>query len=78
MVGHIGTKEFTLRSGEYRDAIRLLNQALSIDSFIDKIHYYLGMAYLKNNQEKEACEQFKLSEQAGDNMSTADLMKLCR
>lgn len=69
---------YRLRSGDFKDAIRLLNQALSIDSFIDKIHYYLGMAYLSNNQKKEACEQFKLSEQAGDKMITADLMKLCR
>ncbi len=69
---------YRLLSGDYENAIRLLKQGLAIDSFIDKIHFYLGMAYLKNKQKSEACEQFNLSEKAGDKMLTVDLLKSCR
>ncbi len=69
---------YHLLSGSYEDAIRLLKQGLSMDSFIEKIHFYLGMAYLKNNQKKEACEQFRMSEQVGDRMATVDIMKTCK
>jgi len=65
-------------SGDYENAIRLLKQSLSMDSFIDKTHFYLGMAYFKNNQKKEACEQFDLSEKAGDKMVPAEFFKQCR
>ena len=69
---------YHLLSGNYEDAIRLLKQGLSMDSFIEKIHFYLGMAYWKNNQKREACEQFRMSERMGDRMATVDIMKACK
>lgn len=69
---------YRLLSGDYDNALSLLKQALSMDSFIDKIHFYLGMTYLKNGQKKESCDQFKLSEVAGEKMLTVDLLKSCR
>lgn len=63
---------------DYENAERLLKQANDMDSFIDKIHFYLGMAYLKNGKQALACEQFDQSEKAGDEMVSASLLKMCR
>ncbi|MEQ8425466.1 MAG: tetratricopeptide repeat protein, partial [Cyclobacteriaceae bacterium] len=69
---------YYLLKEDYSNAERLLSQAVEMDSFIDKIHFYLGMAYLKNGKKAQACEQFDLSEEAGDAMLTTDLLKLCK
>ena len=69
---------YRLLSRDYEDAIRLLKQGLSMDPFIEKIHFYLGMAYLKSGKKGDACEQFRMSERVGDRMATTDLMKSCR
>lgn len=69
---------YYLMKEDYANAERLLLQANEMDSFIDKIHFYLGMAYLKTGKQSLACEQFSLSEVAGDGMLTADLIKLCQ
>jgi hypothetical protein len=63
---------------DYSNAERLLTQANEMESFIDKIHFYLGMAYFKNGKQALACEQFLLSEEAGDGMLTTDLIKMCQ
>ncbi len=69
---------YRLLKGDYSEAVRLLQQALDMDSFIDKIHFYLGMAYYKNGQAKEACDHFRKSERVGDRMATPELMRSCR
>ena len=69
---------YYLLSGDYPNAVRLLKQALAMDGFIDKIHFYLGTAYLKDNLLKEACEQFRMSDRVGDKMVTTELLKACR
>lgn len=69
---------FYFLSGDYVSAERLLVQAEEMDPFIDKIHFYLGRAHLKANQLEKACAQFKLSEEAGDKMLTAEELKKCR
>jgi tetratricopeptide (TPR) repeat protein len=69
---------YYLMKGDYPNAERLLTQAKEMESFIDKIHFYLGMAYYKNNKQVMACEQFRLSEEAGDGMLTVDLIKMCQ
>jgi tetratricopeptide (TPR) repeat protein len=69
---------YYLLNGDYGRAIKLLRQAVAMDSFIERAHFYLGMAYLKNGQAAEACEQFELSDRAGDGMVTVELMKACR
>ena len=43
---------------KYEDAIRLLKRAESSDSFIEKIYFYLGDAYDKQNDKKHACENY--------------------
>jgi DNA-binding SARP family transcriptional activator len=63
---------------DYPSAERLLVQAEKMDTFIDKIYFYLGTAYAKNNRRKEACDAFRQSEQRGDQMLTADLIKYCK
>jgi tetratricopeptide (TPR) repeat protein len=69
---------FYFLSGDFASAERLLKQAEEMDPFIDRIHYYLGRAYLRNNQLDKACEQFAMSEEAGDRMLTAEELKRCR
>ena len=69
---------YHLLSGDYPSAVRLLKQALAMDPFIERIHFYLGMAYLRDKQQAEACKQFILSDRASDAMVTEVLMKPCR
>jgi tetratricopeptide (TPR) repeat protein len=69
---------YRLLKGDFSGAERLLNQALAMDGFIDKIHFYLGMAYYKNGRVKEACDHFRKSERMGDRMATAELLRSCR
>lgn len=69
---------FYLMKEDYGNAERLLKQALQMDEFIDKIHFYYGMALFKSGKKAEACQQFDLSEELGDNMLTTDLIKACR
>ena len=69
---------YYMSTGDAENSIRMLKQALSMDNFIDGIHFYLGSAYLKNNQRKEACDQFRQSEKASEMMVTDDLRKLCQ
>ena len=63
---------------DFESAERLLKQAVDMDRFIDKIHFYLGMAYLKNGKQALACEHFDISEELGDKMLTEDLIKRCQ
>jgi len=65
-------------TGTYDRAAELLNQALTMDPYIDQIHFHLGMALLKSGKKAEACKQFRMSEEAGDQMLTADLIKGCQ
>jgi tetratricopeptide (TPR) repeat protein len=62
---------------DYKSAERLLKQSLDMDEFVDKIYFYLGMAYLNNGNEGLACASFKKSEERGDKMLTTDLIKGC-
>ena len=65
-------------NGDYGRAVKLLRQAADMDAFVERVHFYLGMAYLKSGQQEEACAQFELSERAGDAMVTEELMRACR
>lgn len=69
---------FYLLSQDGPSAERVLKQARDMDPFIDRIHYYLGQAYLKNNKLEQACAAFALSEKASDQMLTAAELKRCR
>ncbi|MBI3483176.1 MAG: tetratricopeptide repeat protein [Bacteroidetes bacterium] len=69
---------FYLKKNDFGSAERLLKQALEMDPFVDKIHFYLGMAYLKNGKKELACSSFKKSEKLNDKMITPDLLKSCK
>ncbi len=69
---------YYLLKSDFESAERLLIQALDMDPFIDKIHFYLGMAYLKNGKQSQACDQFNMSEELDDKMLTTDLIKRCK
>ncbi len=69
---------FYLIKNDNVNAERLLKQALDMDPYIDKIHFYYGMVLMNKGNQTEACEQFNLSEEMGDQMLTADLIKKCK
>lgn len=69
---------FWLMSDRPDEALPLLKRAEELDSFVEKVHFYLGMAYRKLGDKKEACRQFALSNRNSDNMVTPDLIKECR
>jgi DNA-binding SARP family transcriptional activator len=49
-----------------------------MDPFVDKIYFYLGLAYQKNGDETKACESFKKSQENSDGMVNPDLIKGCK
>ncbi|MBS1487333.1 MAG: tetratricopeptide repeat protein [Bacteroidetes bacterium] len=69
---------YYLMKEDYPSAERLLKQALKMDSFVDKIHFYMGMAYLKNGKKELACQSFAKSKQAEDLLLTPDLLRNCK
>ena len=69
---------FYLKKKDFSQAERLLKQSLDMDSFVDRVHYYFGLAYLYNGKKEPACIEFKKSEEIGDKMVTADLIKQCK
>lgn len=50
---------------------------LDTDPFVDKIYFYLGLAYLNNGNTGLACVSFKKSEALGDRMVTDEQIRLC-
>ena len=63
---------------DFTNAERLLKQSVDMDPFVDKIYFYLGLAYLNNGNKTASCEAFARSQQLGDGMVTKELMKGCR
>jgi tetratricopeptide (TPR) repeat protein len=68
---------YYLMKKDYKSAIRLLKQAESMDSFIDRIYFYLASAYMKDGNEIEACSAFKKSIERKDSILTAPLVMQC-
>jgi len=64
---------YYLKKNDFVAAERLLKQSLNLDPFVDKIHFYLGTAYLKNGKKELACDSFKKSESQNDKMVTTEL-----
>ncbi len=69
---------YYLKKKDFPQAERMLAQSLKMDSFVDRIHYYLGLAYKYNGKVELACAAFKKSKVLEENMVTADLIKSCR
>ncbi|MNC98381.1 hypothetical protein D3C83_163210 [compost metagenome] len=63
--------------GDLAQAQRLLERAESTDSNIDLVHFYLGMTYFKQGKKIEACQQFRMSEAAGDDKVTPEFTSQC-
>jgi tetratricopeptide (TPR) repeat protein len=68
---------YYLAMSDYPSAERLLKQSLSMDESVDKIHYYYGVALHRNKKNKEACEQFRESEKAGDGLIKNEIKESC-
>ena len=49
-----------------------------MDESVDKIHYYYGLALMKNGKSADACDQFRKSEKAGDGLVKDEIKKICR
>jgi tetratricopeptide (TPR) repeat protein len=69
---------YYLAKKDFAQAERTLTQAWKMDSFVSRIHYYLGLAYLYNEKKDLACAAFRKSEELNDRMVTADLIKQCK
>ena len=68
---------YYLAISEYPSAERLLKQSLSMDEGVEKIHYYFGVALMRNGKKLEACEQFKRSEEADDVLVKNEIQDVC-
>jgi len=56
--------------GDYPSALRLLQQAEKMDSFIDKLYYFLGQLIGKMENADLACQSFRESEKRGDKIQS--------
>ena len=54
-------QEKLLQSNNYKEAITLLQQALTIDASMDEAYYYLGLSYVSAQQWKKAEESLRQS-----------------
>lgn len=50
---------YFLKTGDYRQAIRLMNRAIEEPDFIDEVYNYLGQAYQKSGDLEKACEVWR-------------------
>lgn len=69
---------YYLALAENLAAERMLEQALKMDESVDRIHYYYGLALLKNGKTSEACREFTLSEKALDGLVKNEIKQTCR
>ena len=68
---------YYLAIADFASAERLLSQALKMDASVDRIHFYLAQAMLKNGKRREACEQFLQSNKFNEGLVTTELTALC-
>ena len=54
-----------IRSGNYRGAVKLCKDIIAKDSKNSEAHYFLGLAYLNDNQNELALEEFRIVDRAG-------------
>jgi tetratricopeptide (TPR) repeat protein len=52
---------YYLKVDKYRDALAMLTQAEKMDSFIEKVNFYLAEAYYKSGDPVKACLRYKKS-----------------
>ncbi len=55
----------------------MLTQGLQMSALIDKVHFYLGEAYLANGEKEKACAQFAKAMERGE-IEEADYRARCR
>ncbi|HCW08981.1 MAG TPA: hypothetical protein DGG95_16620, partial [Cytophagales bacterium] len=63
---------------DFASAERLLKQSVDMDSFVDKVYFYLATAYLMNNKKELACAAFKKSKERNDGLVNAELERACK
>ena len=54
-----------IRSGNYRAAVKLCKDIIAKDPKNSEAHYFLGLAYLNDNQNELALEEFRIVDRAG-------------
>jgi tetratricopeptide (TPR) repeat protein len=59
---------YYLMKKDFASAERLLKQAEKMDSFINKIYYYLALAFQGNGKEEEACKAFRKAHKRGESL----------
>ncbi len=69
---------YHLRKGNNREAIRLFEEALSRDKFLDEIYSYLGQAYYEQDKKSEACEYWAEGMKQKEIKSETLASKFCR
>jgi tetratricopeptide (TPR) repeat protein len=57
---------YYLRTNQSESALRVLTQALKIDTTVSKLYYYLGEAYFMNQDVQKGCSFFLKAEARGD------------
>lgn len=67
-----------LEKKDYVSAERLLKRAVEMDKAVEQTHYYLGLVYQNTNRAKEACEEFVLSNKAGEELVKEEQLKKCK
>ena len=68
---------YYLKKGEYEEALRLFEDALSRDTFMDEIYSFLGEAYFQQDRKQKACEIWMKGSEMEEVRSINFLKKYC-
>jgi tetratricopeptide (TPR) repeat protein len=68
---------YYLRSGQLDDALRLLKRAESSDGFIEKVNFFLGEVYDRQNNKQLACGYYAKALDRNE-MSAKDYQLKCK
>ena len=68
---------YFLKTGDYSQAIRLMNRAIEEPDFIDEVYNYLGQAYQKSGDMAKACEVWSEGASKNEAASLALLNQNC-
>ncbi|HPH47673.1 MAG TPA: tetratricopeptide repeat protein, partial [Chryseolinea sp.] len=67
---------YYLKMNEPTDAIRMLEQAVGLDPYIDEVHTYLSEAYLHGKEYDKACKAYQKAIENKERAITS--MKPCK
>ncbi len=69
---------YYLKKGEYNEAIRLFEDALNRNTFLDEIYSYLGEAYHHQGEKERACEYWEKGKQQSEARSLSLVQQYCQ